>query len=95
MGNTVVEREAEEQIKFGNYLVTFEDNMRKACKQFRSHLADASDNMKDESGQQAIKILEELAQDIESGLNGVSDFGEKQKKLGGYVKEAEDFKFRI
>lgn len=94
MSNSIIDQDPYEREKFGQYLTTFEDNMRKTCKSLKGHIEEARDNMQDQSGQDALQLLEELVEEIEGGLNGVSEFGTRQVKLARYIQEAQGTRFR-
>lgn len=93
MPSSIIEQDPYEREKFGQYLVSFEDNMRNTCKSLKGHIDEARDNMQDQSGQDALQLLEELVEEIEGGLNGVSEFGTRQVKLAQYIIEAQDKRF--
>lgn len=91
--STVIEQDPYEREKFGQYLESFEEDMQTACKSLKNHINEARDNMQDQSGQDALRLLEELVEEIESGLNGVSDFGANQVKLARYIIDAQNKRF--
>jgi hypothetical protein len=93
MADTVIDRDGGQQEAFGAYLVNFESEMRSCCRALRGHIEDARDNIQADNASRALDDLIELIETIESELPGVAEFGEKQKKLGGHIRQAEEFKF--
>lgn len=93
MSDFVIDRDASSQKKFGAYLDAYCENMRQACKSMLAHVDEARDNIADSSGQAALDILEQLAQDILDTLPGIQTFGLEQIKHALSIEEAESFKF--
>ena len=65
--NSVVDRDGASQKKFGEYVSTYCDNMRAACKAMIAHVDDASDNITDPSAKPALDSLKEFAEAAREG----------------------------
>lgn len=93
MGNSIIDRDEQQQIDFGNSLENFQEEMHNCCQSLRSHIEDAADNVQAENARAALEYLLELIQQIESELPGTAEFGARQKKLGKHIEEASNFRF--
>lgn len=93
MGNSIIDRDEQQQIGFGDSLVNFEAEMKSCCQSLRSHIEDAADNVQADNARAALEYLLELIQQIESELPGTAEFGTRQKKLGKHIEEASNFRF--
>ena len=92
--STVVDRDGEMQVKFGEYIVEFADAMKELCSNAKGHIDDARDNVKDDAPAAAMDNMEQLINAILSALPGATEFGEHQKKQGKIIIEAEEYKFK-
>lgn len=91
--STIIERDIAMQEVFGQYLSDFEDDMRAKAKKIKEHVDDARDNMQDSSGQKALDILDEFADEILNNLPGIAEFGTMQKKKAKSLREAKNIRF--
>ena len=93
MANTVVERDAAQQRKFGETLIEFESNMRNCTKSMRAHIEEAKGSIQADNARAALDSILQLLDDIDSSLPGVAEFGTRQITLAKFIEEAEGFGF--
>ena len=93
MGNSVIERDEQQQMAFGDALITFETEMKAVCQSLKGHIEEAHDNIYAENAVHALEYLVELVEEIESSLPGAQEFGAKQKVLAKRIEEASEFRF--
>ena len=93
MGNSVVERNAQQQMDFGATLIAFETEMKAVCQSLKGHIEEARDDIQATNAAQALDYLLELVEEIEGELPGTAEFGAKQKVLGKHIDEADNYRF--
>lgn len=91
--SSVIERDGNMQVRFGQSLEDFYENMRGTCRSLRGHIEDAKDNIQADNAVAALDYLLELIAKIEADLPGISEYGQKQIELGRLIREGESFKF--
>lgn len=91
--STSIERSGHEQQQFANMLMQFESDLRSCCRAMKSHISDARDNVQADNARDVLDYLEQLIEDIEGEAPAILEFGTLQKRYGGFVEEAEEFRF--
>jgi hypothetical protein len=93
MGNTVIERDADAQEKFGLEVKEFYTNMLDTCKTLKGHVTEASPYIGSENAHLALQYILEMLEAIEGTLPDVEAFGDKQIKQAKKLRDADDTKF--
>lgn len=95
MSNRVIERDQNEQKKFGHYLESFANETRTSCRKVKNYITEAQDNMKDDSAQRAVSSLIETIDEIEKMLPEIEEFGTRQITKAKQIQDAENMRFSV
>ena len=93
MANSNIERDQEEQGKFGDYLINFASELSACCKALKGNIEASRDDIQADNARGALDYLMELIQEIESELPGAEEFGTKQKILAKHIQDAAEYGF--
>ncbi len=93
MASSYIEREQNEQLKFGDSLNNFALEMRACCQSLRGNIETSRDDIQADNARGALDYLMELIQEIESELPGVEEFGTRQKILAKHIQDAAEYGF--
>jgi hypothetical protein len=91
--NTVIDRDWQQQEKFGKDLTQFENDMRSCSRSLRSHVEEARGSIRADNANAALEYILQLLDQIDASLPGVAEFGAYQIKLSHSIQEAEAVKF--
>lgn len=89
----MVIRDADSMEKFAAELDEYQTNMRNACQGIKNAASDAGQFMKDRSGTQAIRRIDQLMDEMLSGLPATAELVLKLKKSASALNQATSIKF--
>lgn len=88
MENSIIERDENEQLKFGQALVDYQNSLRTTCKNILKDLDGVEQSMQDESGKKALESIRNSIREIEKLLPGIEEFGSLQKVKANKITRA-------
>lgn len=93
---SIIDADDEAVARIGDALINVSDEMKEILQKIHKDIENASDNMRDESGQRSCEAVVDSIQTIRKNLENIARYGDKYKnQLAPMLRQAHEFRIKL